>query len=300
MRLRTLLCLLTALVCAAASAQEWPSRAVTMVVPFAAGGPLDILGRIVQPSLTEALGQQVIVENVPGAGGVIGSQRVAQAAADAHVFVLGSIGTHAITVSTHRKPPYDPVRDFQPVILVADAPMVLLARQDLPATDMDGFVRYAREHQAKMQYGSAGAGTSAHIACVLLNQTAGIDVVHVPYRGGAPALQDLVAGRIDYMCTYPSSSMAAIRKGQAKIVAPLDISAWNAFFMPKSATPQMVARLNAAARKILDSAPLQKRFDDLGLVVPAPERRSPEYLKQYVESEIARWAAPVKASGVTE
>ncbi len=204
-----------------ASAQEWPTRPLTMVVPFAAGGPIDTLGRVLQQPLSEALGQQIIIENVPGGGGMTGSMRVANAEVDSHTFVLGSIGTHSIGQSMHKKPLYDAATAFQPVILVADAPLVLIVRKDLPAKDFKEFAAYTKANQAKMQFGSGGTGTSSHIGCVLLNQTIGATVVHVPYRGGGPALQDLIAGRIDYICNYVSTAVPAVASGQARVLATL-------------------------------------------------------------------------------
>ena len=304
----------------AATAQDWPSRPVTMVVPFAAGGPIDTLARVLQQPMSEALGQQLIVENVPGGGGMTGSLRVAQAAADSHMFVLASIGTHAISQSMHKKPLYDATSAFQPVILTADAPLVLLVRKDLPAKNLKEFTEYAKANQAKMQFGSGGTGTSSHVGCVLLNQTIGVNIVHVPYRGGGPALQDLIAGRLDFICNYVSTAVPAVAAGQARVLATLagerstafpdvptadqqglknfDISAWNAIFLPKSATPAMVAKMNAAVSKALDTPALKKRLDDIGLIPPAAGRRTPEYLQKYVESEIKKWAVPVKAAGL--
>jgi tripartite-type tricarboxylate transporter receptor subunit TctC len=303
-----------------ASAQDWPNRTVTMLIPFAAGGPIDVLGRILQPYLSEQLGQQVIIENVGGGGGMTGSLRVSQAAVDSHMFVLGSIGTHAISQSMHKKPPYHPVSDFQPVMLVADAPLVLLVRKDLPANNLQEFIGYAKANAGKMQFGSGGTGTSSHIGCVLLNQTIGVDVVHVPYRGGGPALQDLVGGRLDYICNYISTALTAVNSGQARVLASLvmeraaafpdvptadqqglrnfDISAWNAVFLPKSATAAQVARLNKALSAVQDNPAFRKRLEEQGLIGIAPERRTPEYLRKFVSDEIEKWAAPVKAAGV--
>jgi len=303
-----------------AQAQDWPSRPVTMVVPFAAGGPIDTLGRVLQPALGEALGQQLIIENQPGGGGMTGSLRVSQAAVDSHLFVLGSIGTHSIGQSMHKKPAYDAATAFQPVMLVADAPLVLIVRKDLPAKNFKEFVEYAKANQGKMQFGSGGTGTSSHVGCVLLNQTIGVNVVHVPYRGGGPALQDLIGGRIDYICNYVSTAVPAVTSGQARVLATLalqrssafpdvptadqqglkdfDISAWNAMFMPKSATPAMVAKLNAAASKTIDNPAVRKRLDEIGLIPTAAARRTPAYLQKFVESEIKKWAVPVKAAGL--
>jgi tripartite-type tricarboxylate transporter receptor subunit TctC len=305
---------------AVAAAQDWPSRPVTLLAPFAAGGPLDTLARIMQPTLGEALGQQIIVENVPGGGGMTGSLRVSQASADSHMFVLGSIGTHAIGYSMHKKPAYHPANDFQPVSFVADAPLLLVTKKDLQARNLQEFGAYAKVNQAKMQFSSGGAGTSSHVSCVMLNQLIGIDVIHVPYRGGGPAFQDLIAGRVDYICNYVSIAVPAIKAGQVNAIAMLarertpllpdlttadeqglkdfDVSAWNAIFLPKSATPAMVAKLNAAVSKALDDPKLKARLDAIGLIPAAPARRGPQYLRTFVESEVARWAAPVKAAGL--
>jgi len=304
-----------------ASAQDWPNRPLTMVVPFAAGGPMDSLARILQPTLGETLGQPIIIENVPGGGGMTGSLRVSQAAADSHLFVLASIGTHAIGYSMHSKPPYHPANDFQPVAFVADAPLLLMVKKDLPPNNLAEFIAYAKANHDKMTFSSGGTGTSSHISCVMLNQIMGVDVTHVPYRGGGPAFADVIAGRIDYICNYVSIAVPAVNEGQVKAMAMLardraallpnlptaeeqglkdfDVSAWNAILLPKSATPAMVAKMNAAIRKALDNPALRARFDSIGLIPAAPDRRSPEYLRKFLETEIARWAAPVKASGVS-
>jgi tripartite-type tricarboxylate transporter receptor subunit TctC len=302
------------------TAQDWPTRSVTMVVAFAPGGPLDGLARNLQPYLGEVLGQQVIIENVPGGGGITGSLRVANADVDSHMFTLGSIGTHAISQSMHMTPPYDARTDFVPVILVADAPQVLFARKDLPASNLREFAAYARANHAKMQHGSGGAGTSSHIGCVLVNQVIGVQVTHIPYRGGGPALQDLLAGRIDYICNYISTALPSHRAGTAKVIAALtdrrtpllpevataeeegfkglNISAWNAVFMPRNTPPAMAQKLNAAISKALDNPALKARLEGIGLEVPEPARRTPAYLAQFVAAEINRWREPVRASGV--
>ena len=301
-------------------AQDWPNRPVTMVIAFAPGGPLDTLARNLQPFLSEGLGQQVVIENVPGGGGTVGSLRVANAAADSHLFTLGSIGTHAIGQSMHKKPPYNSVTDFAPVMLVADAPQVVLARKDLPADNLKEFAAYARTNHDKMQHGSGGAGTSSHIGCVLMNQVLGVKITHVPYRGGGPAMQDLLAGRVDYICNYVSTALPSHRAGTAKVLVALndkrlptlpdvatareqgfeglEISAWNAIYLPKASTPQQVAKLSAALNAALDNPKLRQRLEDIGLEVPAPARRTPEYLAKFTAEETRRWEAPVKASGV--
>ncbi|HYJ42926.1 MAG TPA: tripartite tricarboxylate transporter substrate binding protein [Xanthobacteraceae bacterium] len=304
-----------------AAAQEWPSRPLTMVVPFAAGGPMDALARILQPTLAEALGQTIVIENQPGGGGMTGSLRVAQAAPDSHLFVLASIGTHAIGYSMHKKPAYHPANDFQPVTFIADAPLLLMTKKDLPPNNLKEFTAYTKANQGKMVYSSGGTGTSSHISCVLLNQIMGVtEVAHVPYKGGGPAFADVVAGRIDYICNYVSIGAAAANQGQVKAIAMLagertpllpnlptaneqglkdfDVSAWNAVLLPKSASPAQVTKLNAALTKALDDPKLRQRLDAIGLIAATPARRSPEYLRDFINAETKKWAAPVKASGV--
>jgi tripartite-type tricarboxylate transporter receptor subunit TctC len=301
---------------APARAQEsWPSRPLSMVVPFAAGGPVDLLGRIVGPYL----GTPVVIENFPGAGGMPGSQRVARANPDGYTFLLGSIGTHALNQSLYKHPLYDAATDFAPVALIAQVPLVLITRRDFPARDLKQFIVYAKAQQSHLQYGSAGAGTSTHIGCVLLDQVIGIDVVHVPYRGGEAALLDLIGGRIDYMCSILSTAAQPIRDKAVNAIAMLsrarspvmpelptaheqglkdfDIYSWNAVFLPKATPPEIVGKLNAALSKVMDNPAVRGKLEDLGLYVVAPEERSPGHLKEFVNSEIEKWAAPIRLSG---
>jgi len=314
----------TAVLASSASGQEpartWPTRNVTMVVAFAPGGPLDGLARNLQAYLSETLGQQVVIENVAGGGGTIGSLRVANADIDSHMILLGSVGTHAISQSMYTSPPYNALTDFAPAILVADAPQMLLARKDFPASNLREFAAYARTHHDRMQHGSGGAGTSSHIGCVLVNQAIGVKVTHVPYRGASAAMQDLLAGRVDYICNYISTALPSHRAGTAKVISALsskrtpllpevltageegfpglDISAWNAVFMPRNTPAPMVQKLNAAIDKALDNPALKARLEDIGLDVPDTARRTPAYLADFVAAEIKRWREPVLASGV--
>src|SRR3982074_444277 len=186
----------------AAFAQDYPSRPVTMVVPFATGGPIDVLGRMLAPTLGEARGQPVVIENMSGGGGMPGAYRVSQAPPDGYQFVLGSIGTHTLSPLLSKKPLYNPASDFAPVILVAEIPLVLMVRKDLPVKNLQEFIAYARANQAKMQFGSGGTGTSAHIGCLLLNQAIGVEVIHVPYRGGGPRPRGRRAGRLRHNAHY--------------------------------------------------------------------------------------------------
>ncbi len=304
-----------------AAAQDWPARPVTMVVSFAAGGGADVMGRILAARLSELLGQQVIVENVAGAGGMTGTARVARAAPDGYQLALGSVGTHAYNQTLYKKPLYNAVTDFTPVALIAETPQVLVARKDLPADDLKAFIAYAKASQASMQYGSAGAGSPTHLACALLNSVIGIDVTHIPYRGAAPTMQDLIAGRIDYQCPNTTVAVPQIESRTIKALAILtrerspilpdlastheqgltdfEASIWYALFLPKGAPPGIVARLHDAAVAAVETPSVQARFNEIGATVVAPQRRSADYLQSFVASEIRKWAAPIKAANIT-
>jgi tripartite-type tricarboxylate transporter receptor subunit TctC len=299
--------------------QDWPTRPVTMIVPFAAGGSFDVLGRVLVPRMSEILGQQIVVENVSGAGGVIAAVRVAKAPADGYQFVLGD-SSFAHTQALYKNPPYNPMIDFASVALIAEQPPVLITRRDLPVSNLPEFITYAKTNQAKMQYASPGTGSPGHLACVLLNAAIGINLTHVPYRGAPPAMQDLIGGRIDYWCPIASTAISAIESKQAKPIAILtrsrspalpalasaheqglanfDAGAWNAFFLPKGTPAAIIQKLHRATVASMDAPAVQARLSELGATVVAAERRSPEYLKQFVASEIEKWTGPIKAAGV--
>ena len=306
---------------ATALAQNYPTKPMTMVIPFAAGGPTDVLGRIVAQRMSEVLGQQVVVENVGGAGGMTGSKRVADAAPDGYTFVLGTVGTHAQGQSLYKRPLYDAVSDFSPVALIAEIPIVLIVRKDLPVSNLAEFVAYAKANQGKMQYGSAGAGSATHLGCVLLNYLIGVDITHVPYRGTGPAMQDLQGGRIDYLCEIISTAKPQIDGGTVKAIAimtkerskalpnvptaleqgipKLEAYTWNAIFLPKDAASDVVKRLHDATLEAMKTPMVRERLEGLGAVIVPEDRASSQYLAQFVKSEIAKWAAPIKASGVS-
>jgi tripartite-type tricarboxylate transporter receptor subunit TctC len=299
----------------------WPNRPVTMVVPLAAGSGIDALARVLAPHLSEVLGQTVIVENVTGAGGTTGAARVAKGAPDALQFLLGGTGTHTSSQALYQHPPYDALNDFAPVALVAEQPVVLIVRKDLSANNLQEFIAYTTKTQARMQYGSAGAGSAAHLACVLLNSAMGVTVTHVPYRGGAQAMQDLIAGRIDYQCPLLPIAMPHIENGSVKAIALLsrersrivpslatareqghadvDISNWSGFFLPRNTPASIVQKLHDATVATMDAAIVHKRLDEMGVELVAPERRSADYLHDFVRDDIAKWAGPIKASGAS-
>src|SRR5262249_42287530 len=205
-----------------ANAQKFPDRPMTMIIPFAAGGPTDILGRVVAARMSELLAQQVVIENVTGAGGMTGSARVAKAAPDGYQFVLGTVGSAAQGQTLYTHPLYNTVTDFTPVILIAEVPLVLITRKDLPVSTFKGFVAYAKGHQAVMQFGSAGAGSATHLGCVLMNYLIGLKITHVPYRGRGPAMQDLQGGRIDFLCDVMTTAKPPIDSGSVKGLAVFD------------------------------------------------------------------------------
>jgi tripartite-type tricarboxylate transporter receptor subunit TctC len=313
--------LIALLIPAAAQALDWPARPVTMVVPFAAGGVYDTLGRIYAGRLSELLRQQVIVENVPGAGGMTGSARVAKAEPDGYQFAFGGVSTHSQVQSLHKKPLYNAATDFAPVALVAEQPLILVTRKGIPGANLAEFIPYAKANQAKMQYGSPGPGTGSHLACALFNVAVGLDITHVPYRGLGPAMTDLLGGRIDYVCPTITTAIAQIQGGNVYATAVLtrhrseilpniasadeqgvkdfEAYSWNAIFLPKGTPGAIFGKLHAAIVAAMDTPSLQQRLRELGATVPPPERRSGEYLQTFVEREIQKWAAAIKAAGLT-
>jgi tripartite-type tricarboxylate transporter receptor subunit TctC len=302
------------------AAQSWPTRPLSMVVPFAAGGGTDVLGRIIGKRLSEVLGQQVIIENVGGAGGMVGSARVVKAPPDGYQFVLGS-RADAINQSLYKSPLYNLVTDLAPVVLIADQPTVLVARKDLAAGNLRQFIAYAKANQGAMQFGSAGAGSTGHVDCALLNARMGVNIPHVPYRGGGPAMQDLIAGRFDYFCTLSATIIPQIEGGLVKPIAVLtrdrapmlpnlasageqglddfEASTWFGFFLPRHTPEPIIQKLHDATVAAMETPSVQARLLEAGAIVVAPERRSPEYLQRYVASEIEKNAAPIKAAGIS-
>jgi tripartite-type tricarboxylate transporter receptor subunit TctC len=263
----------------------------------------------------------VVVENVGGAAGTAGSSRVARAAPDGYTFMIANSGTHVYSQALYKKPPYDAIADFVPVGLVSDSPRILVARKDLPADNLMQFVAYVKANHSKMQFGSAGVGSGTHIPCLLLNATMGVDITHVPYRGAGPVMQDLIAGRIDYMCDTIQTGAAQAKGGAVKGIAVLaprrvpiiaelatsteqglpgvEATVWNGFFFPKGTPEPIVRKMNEATRKMLASPAMRGKLEELGLEVAADDQRSPEYLAKFLREDIDKWGKVIRAAGVT-
>ena len=302
-----------------ALAQDWPARPVTMVVPFAAGGEADVLGRIVAHGLADVLGKPVVVENVGGAGGTTGAARVAKSPSDGYTFLFAGRGQFVL--QSLSKAPLFTASDFAPVTLIAETPILLVARNDLPVRDMREFVAYAKANQDRMQYGSPGAGSTPHLSCVLFNSAVGVSVTHVPYRSGGAAMQDLLAGRLDYVCTSVATAAPQIEARKVKAIATLardrspivpalpsaheqgvadfDASVWYGLLLPKGTPVGIVDRLVEATLLAMNTRSVVERLKDNGATLVAPERRLPAYMRTFVEREIAKWGAAIKAAGVT-
>jgi tripartite-type tricarboxylate transporter receptor subunit TctC len=307
----------------AAFAQAYPTRPITLVVPFAAGGSFDVLGRVIAPRLGELLGQNVIVENVTGASGIAGTQRVANASPDGYTILLGTVGTYAYNPSIFKKLPYDPVKDFTHVGLFADQPMVLVVNPKAPMNSLQEFVDYVKANSEKISFGSAGVGSTTHLSCALVNSTiGGKEPVHVPFRGGGPAMAEIMAGRIEYGCSNIGGVIEQIKGGTLKAIANLskersdalpdlktadeqgfkdfNVTTWNCLSLPKGAPAELVAKINKAMSETVDSPATVDLLSKHGVAPVSKARRTPEYLVKFIPEEIKRWEGPIKAAGIQQ
>ena len=310
---------IAAVAAGSAHAQSWPTRPVNLVVPYAAGGPVDTIARVLSARISDILGQQLIIENVGGAGGMTGSQRVVKSPPDGYSLLLSGSAVLTINQTLYRRPLYNGLTDLEHVVLHSNSARILITRPDFPATTLKEFIAYAKANQGKMQYSSAGAGSGSHVCAVLLDVAMGTKVTHVPYRGAGPAMQDLIAGRVDYMAEQISTALPQIQGGKVKALATfgldrapgledlatadeqglkgLDCGSWGSFSFPKGTPDAIVRRLAQASNEAVESQMVRDRFKAIGVVVPAKERRTPEYLRKFVATETERWAAPIKNSG---
>ena len=301
---------------APAGAQTYPARSITMIVPFAAGGPTDVVARIVAAHMARTLGQSIIIENVVGAGGTTATIRAARAANDGYSLITGHMGTHAAAVPLYPNLAYDPEKDFAPVALLAGTPILILARKDFPPRDLREFMAYVKDHSDTVKAAHAGVGSVSHVACQLLDSILDIKPQGVAFNGTGPAMNALVAGRVDYMCDQIANAVPQVGLGTIKAYAvatpqrnpalpevpttaevglpQFQVQAWNAIFAPKGTPALVVARLNAAAVRALDDDGVRKSLLELGSVIPPAAERSPEALAALVKNEIIRWTPVLK------
>src|SRR6478609_6865430 len=303
-------------VVAPAQAQNYPTRSITMIVPFAAGGPTDVVARIVTAHMAQTLGQSIIIENVVGAGGTTATTRAARATNDGYTLITGHMGTHAASVPLYPKLAYHPEKDFEPIALLAGTPILILARKDFPPKDLKEFVTYVKANAEKVNAAHAGIGSVSHVSCELLHSILDVKPVGVPFNGTGPAMNALVAGQVDYMCDQIVNAVPQIKAGTIKAYAiatpernpslpdvpttneaglpKYQASAWNAIFAPKGTPAAITAKLNAAAAKALDDENVKKRLLDLGSDIPKPEARTQASLGTLVKDEVAKWSAVLK------
>ena len=314
--LLTALCLLVA---TPSDAQVYPSRTITLVVPYPAGGPTDTIARILAERMKGPLGQALIVENISGAGGSIGVGRVAQAAPDGYTIGIGHTQTHVLNAATMNLS-YDVVTDFAPVSLIADTPIEIISRKDLPADDLKGFIAWLKQSDGKANHGTVGVGGPTDIAGLLFQKATATKFQTVPYRGGAPLLTDLLAGHVDFAFGQAATYLAHVRSGQLKAFAVLSpkrwwaapevptldelgvpnihATFWHGIWVPKRTPPEVIARLNAAIVEALADRQVQQRFRDVGQEVWPKEEQNPAALAAKQKAEIARWAPIVKEAGI--
>ena len=304
---------------AAAPAQVYPSRPITMVVPFAAGGPVDTVARILSEPMRATLGQSIIVENVTGAAGSIGVGRVARAAPDGYTLSIGHWSTHVVNGAIYPLP-YDLLRDLEPIVLLPSNPMIVVSKSAVPAKNLNEFVGWIKANEGKVSAGTAGAGSATHVAGVYFQNVTGTRFQFVPYRGTGPALQDLVAGQIDFIVDQASNSLQHVRDGKIRAYAvtasarlpsapdiptvaeaglpSLDISVWYGLWAPKGTPKEIIAKLNAAAVQALSEPAVRQRFAELGLDMPLRDRLPPEALAAHQKAEIEKWWPVIKDANI--
>ncbi len=318
-RFLSVLCL-SVLTSGAIHAQDYPSRAITLIVPYAAGGPVDTVARVLASSMAEHLGQKIIIENIGGAGGMTGSARAAAAPPDGYRILNGGSAVLAINQSIDKKPLVDGGKDFTLVSLYSDQPRILVVRKDFPAKDLREFNAYEKANHAKLQYGTAGAGSGTHVCALMMDAINGTKVTHVPYRGSSQAMQDLVAGRLDFIAEQIATAIPQVDSGAIRALAVLgperspaapnlptsteqgmdglDCGAWGAMALPKGTPDAIVRKIADATNRALESPLVRERFTQMGVSIPPEEKRTVEFLNKYVPEEIERWAKIIKAAGI--
>lgn len=301
--------------------QDYPRRPIVMVVPFAAGGPTDVLARILGERIGRTLGQQIVVENTLGGGGSIGTARVARAAPDGYTLVMGNLGTHAAAVGLYKTLSYDPRTDFEPVMLIGMTPMVLVTKKDFPTSKLGELIAQAKANPGNITYGSAGVGSISHLATIYFTSLTKTELRHVPYRGLSQAMNDLLGGQIDLIFDQAVSATPHIKSGSVKPImvaatkrakslpdvpsSPeaglpgFETTAWSALFAPKNTPKPVIDRLVAVIKEAFEDEAILSRMDELGSEVPAPADRTPEHLASLVSAEIDKWVPLIKAAGAS-
>ena len=310
---------LTIALCSANAAQDYPAKVITVVVPFAAGGPTDTVARLVAVPMTKTLKQQIIVENVGGAGGTIGAARVAKAAPDGYTLLLHHIG-HATSVPLYRKLPYDAVNDLETIGLINEVPMTLVARPDFPPKDLKELVAYVKKNKDKVTYANAGIGAASHLCGMLFMSAIETDITTVPYKGTAPAMNDLLGGQVDFMCDQTTNTTSQIKAKKIKVygvttkarvkslpdvptmheagLPNFEVSVWHGLYAPKGTPKPVIDRLTKALQDALKDDTVKQRFADLGTEPVDEKRATPEALRVHLKSEIERWTPIIKKAGV--
>jgi tripartite-type tricarboxylate transporter receptor subunit TctC len=321
-RLLALFCIGFALGLPEAARADYPSKPITLIVPYAAGGSNDTLSRILAEHMSKTLGRPIIVDNEPGAAGTTATTRAARAAPDGYTIIMGNMGTHGAAAAQYPELKYDPIDDFTPVGLAAEVPAVIVARKDFPADSLAEFIAYIRANQDKVNEAHVGAGAPTYLFCTLLQSMLGTHTGRIPYRGGAPAMNDLMSGQVDFSCISLSGAMSQIKSGMLKAIAIASparaevipnvpttaegglpqfvVSTWNAVFAPKNLPPQIQARLNDAMGKALDDETTRKRLIDIGFVIPDAARRTPQALRNLVATEVPRWRQVVTSASAKQ
>jgi len=316
--LRLLVCL-TVLGAAQAYAQQYPSKVITMLVPFAAGGPTDTVARLLGQSMGTALKQQIIVENVGGAGGTIAPARVAKATPDGYTILIHHIGM-STAPALYRKLPYDPMKDFEPIGLINDTPMTLVAKKNFPPKDLKELITYVKANKDTVTYANAGLGAASHLCGLLFMSAIQTDLTTVPYKGTAPAMNDLLGGQVDFMCDQTTNTTSQIKADRIKVYAVttkkrvpslpniptaqeaglpgFEVSVWHGLYAPKGTAKPIVDTLNKALVHALHDNTVKQRFAELG-AEPSPDNRvTPAALSEHLKAEIGRWGPIIKKAGV--
>jgi tripartite-type tricarboxylate transporter receptor subunit TctC len=310
-----------ALLASGAARAGYPERVITIIVPFAAGGPTDIITRLLADPMTRLLGQQVIVENVVGAGGTVGVTRVARAAPDGYTLLMGNLGTQAASVGLYPNLQYDPRVDFEPIMNTGGTPMIVAAKKDFPAKTFREFIAYVKANAGKLNYGTGGVGATSHLTCLYLDSLLGANPQHIPFRGSGPALNALIGGQVDYVCDQTVGVVPSIQAGTINglvVAVPARLSAlpdvptsaeqglpefqavgWNALFAPKGTPREVIEKLNAAARAALKDEAVRKRLLELSVEISDDAGQTPEALRAFVAKEIDKWVPIIKKAGVT-